>query len=125
MSNLVERYFFTISPDFFFFFFIFAFFTYYDFFSFSLTWEKKLQATFSLKLLNRFTPKNHASFLGGLYKSCIKLAKFQILDCCQFFLFPLRMDHMGEKTTSCLRVHNRFAPKNPCILPRRVSRKIV
>ncbi len=64
----------------------------------------------------------------GLYKICIKIGKISNFGSLPiFFSFSLTWDRMGEKlqTTSYLKVHNRFAPQNPCILLGRVSTKVV
>ncbi len=53
---------------------------------------------------------------------------FAFLIFYDFFSFSLTWDHMGEKklpTTSPLKLHKRFTPKNSCILLGRVSTKVV
>ncbi len=65
--------------------------------------RKKLQTTSPLKVHNRFTPI------------------FQILDFCHFFFFFVFII-MGSSygrnklQPTCVKVHNRFAPKHSCII---------
>ena len=64
----------------------------------------------------------------GLYQSCIKIDEISNFRFLNFVFVFINMDPLGEKklqTTSCLKVHNRFALQNSGILLRRVSTKFV
>ncbi len=108
MPNLVERYLFTTSPDYFApnFCILDLFFFFLHFLLFSLRYmrEKTLQTT-SLKVHSRITPKKlmHTSSMSreGLYQSCINIGEiwnFGFLPFC--FSFSLTWDYMGEKTSN-------------------------
>ena len=72
----------------------------------------------------------HSAFSSTLCYCTAEL--LSSLGCPSYFSFSLAWDHTGEKkkfkklhTTSPLKAHNRFTPKNTCILLGRVSTKPV
>ncbi len=130
LPNLMERYLFTISPDHFFFLVCFSKFSIFDFFTIFFSvfvnmgphWRKNFKRHLFWNYIKDSLQKIMHTSREGLYQSCINYKDWQN------FVF-VNMGPYGRKSFKrhlvwkCM--HNRFPPKNSCILIGRVSTKVV
>ncbi len=96
---------------------------------------EKCQTISPLKVHIRFIPPKYSCILHTpcilLGRVCTKvvetIVKFQSLDFAIFYSFSLTWDRMGVKfqKTSSLKEQTKFGPQNSCIIPGRVSNKVV